>query len=367
MHTDKVRLARKRKSYSEPPGVSLAVAACTSDGIPSPSNLYLNITSSLMQMMTNVATYAARVVTGKTEVERASATTPDTAVPKIIPEAISPVALEHAPSAASDDNPSEVRPRSRYLHASTEKMDQCPSQNTPVIMSELRTKSRRNVPRPIPSLRERYERKKEQLGECAAELDQSRLAYDALKRELRIERDKSQKLALQRDELNIKLSESSNNLESERRLRTAADDLLSKRSAELDATKALLPATESITDTRIVDLFRDLNYEIAQSATTLAEAYEDATRHTRTSVKIQPDVKACFEACGALPLLRLPPKSAVDPTTALQIGFQAALVTFTQAFLDGGVYQNAQGVKLILVALKDNGTCLRKACYIELH
>ncbi|VDB90857.1 unnamed protein product [Peniophora sp. CBMAI 1063] len=276
-------------------------------------------------------TYAGRVASTKTsgQVEHA---TDEPVADETRQETISPIAMEVVPSAASEE-----------VHDDPSRYTRAPGARTRTGSQPARL-----------TLREKYERKGKKLVECAAELEQARLACDAYKRELRVERDKSQRLAIQRDDLNIKLSESTNSLESERRLRADAEDLLAKRSAELDATTALLPTTESITDTRIVGLFRDLNYELAQSATTVAEAYEGITRRTRGPPGVQASLKSRLEACGALPLLKPSSKSTVDPTTALQIGLQAILIDFARTFLIDDVYQNAQGLKPILAALKNN-------------
>ncbi|KZV77328.1 hypothetical protein PENSPDRAFT_645580 [Peniophora sp. CONT] len=257
--------------------------------------------------------------------------------------------LDKAPEATSEATMSPEATRKVPPEAA---MGVMPNNNVTVTANESKSRPRPHVRHVAPAARDRdrYEHKKAQLAECAANFERTQRELEKAKRDLRAERGRLQAMAVERDRLRNELSDSNNALEHERRTRAAAEDMLSKRTAELEAANAFLPATETITDTQIMDLVRDLNYEIAQSATTLAEAYENVSRaKTQASQpSVQPEVQA------TLRLLKLPPNSAIDPTTALQIGLQAALVNSARGFLSHGVYKDARALRPVLDNIKKN-------------
>ncbi|KZV77326.1 hypothetical protein PENSPDRAFT_730623 [Peniophora sp. CONT] len=198
----------------------------------------------------------------------------------------------------------------------------------------------------------RYQHKRELLIDANEEVE--RLAGDlqARERALSAERERGQDLAQQLEAMRVTLAERDNALEHAQRTQAAAEALLLKRTIELDAAHALLPAAETVTDTQIIDLVGELNFEIAQMATVLSEAYEDVPqsrpRHTTASMS---DALRSLQTCGAIAILQR--KSVVDRTTALQIGLQAALVEYVRSFMGGSALSGAvSDAKGLLAAIK---------------
>jgi hypothetical protein len=118
-------------------------------------------------------------------------------------------------------------------------------------------------------------------------------------------------------------------VEGAHRDQAAMADMLAKRTAELEAARSFFPQAESVTDTRVVELVQELNYEIAQTAACLAEAYDHVERrHTHiasctasTGVPLQDLVGQRF-----IDMLQIT-HPLLDPTDILQAAIQACLAS----------------------------------------
>ncbi|VDB90853.1 unnamed protein product [Peniophora sp. CBMAI 1063] len=200
-----------------------------------------------------------------------------------------------------------------------------------------------------------YETNRSTLLQTREDLEKVVAVARARERELLVERDNARLLQEQLHVLTVKLAERENALRQEREKRLAAEDLLAKRTVELDAANALLPAAESITDSHIIELVQSVNYEVAQTATLLADAYEGRPRikpSTRLLASLHPNALANIEECGAGRILQQ--HTQVDPTTALQIGLQATLVDIARIFLSTEAFSQFAGFDSVLQILKAN-------------
>jgi hypothetical protein len=113
--------------------------------------------------------------------------------------------------------------------------------------------------------------------------------------------------------------------ETARRDQMAAKELLARRTAELEAAQAFMSPIETVTDTHIVELVRELNYEATQLATTLAEFYEGrASKNPSRELldNIPSTIRRAQIPSIASRLARIHPN---DATTNLQIVLQLCL------------------------------------------
>lgn len=222
-------------------------------------------------------------------------------------------------------------------------------------MSESRRAGRREEPsydrvwRAYENNLEAYLRTKEELDEVVARLQRRDQELAAERQHAKIQEEQLQSLR-------AKLTERDNTLRSEQERRIAAEDLLAKRSAELDAANALLPAPESVTEAYIIELVQELNYEVAQAATTLSETYKGLPRvkpSRSVLASLYPDVVGYIEECGAARILYQ--RTSVDPTTALQIGLQATLIDIARILLSSETFSDFAGFDSVLRAMKQGG------------
>ncbi|KAI0031111.1 hypothetical protein K488DRAFT_71650 [Vararia minispora EC-137] len=140
--------------------------------------------------------------------------------------------------------------------------------------------------------------------------------------------------------------------ESARRRHEDAVELLGRRTVELDVAQTFLPIVETVTDTHIVRLVKELNYEISQAATSLAESYEGIpplhSTHFSPGLS-QPTVHRTRIAEVADRLVYLYPNDAI---TLLQIVVQALMVDLARAHIHRWRFERSTGLSEIFAILR---------------
>lgn len=136
------------------------------------------------------------------------------------------------------------------------------------------------------------------------------------------------------------------------RERDEMSTLLSQRSAELEAAQGFLPSTESIADTEVIQMVDALNYEIAQTATTLADSFEGVTRQLQRPPQQEHDsiVKSYERRFGRGVARLLLSAQVADPVLCLQFALQDRLTRLAGACTHQWCFANP-----------DLGTALQRA------
>ncbi|KAI0031108.1 hypothetical protein K488DRAFT_87112 [Vararia minispora EC-137] len=134
-----------------------------------------------------------------------------------------------------------------------------------------------------------------------------------------------------------------------------AEKLLARRTTELDAAQNFLPVVDAVTDTHVVGLVQDLNYEIVQVASALAETYGDFPRAGPVSCPFNsaPSMIRRTRVIEVADILsRLHPD---DTTTNLQIILQAFIVNLAASVISSWRFGEPTGLSEIFLGLRAEG------------
>lgn len=138
------------------------------------------------------------------------------------------------------------------------------------------------------------------------------------------------------------------------------NELLSRRTIELDAAQTFLETPELVSEAVTVELAQALNYEIAQIATALAESYEEILpRKPPQAVigSIHPVSLNFLNASGAMSVLQN--LRASDPVTSLQIGLQGYLAFLAVKYIQAWAFTAPDIFTETLDALRHEGNSSR--------
>ncbi|KZV63946.1 hypothetical protein PENSPDRAFT_669357 [Peniophora sp. CONT] len=120
--------------------------------------------------------------------------------------------------------------------------------------------------------------------------------------------------------------------------RDSLSKLLKTRTDELEAAQAYLPAANSFTDTHILGLVHDLNYEILQASTSLADSFEKEVPRLPISEELSAILNPSVRRVGK-PIAVLLSTSGDDSRLALHVGLQAFLARISKLEVNRWVFR----------------------------